>query len=78
MPRSHSRRRRYTPPPRPRPKPSPPWLGRTIVLSLLVGLVYLLLTYMQLLPWQGLLGGYDLVIGFALIAVALLLALRWR
>jgi hypothetical protein len=78
MPKSRSKRRRYQPPPRPRPKPSPPWVGPTIVISLIVGLVYILLFYMSLLP--SLLddrGNLNLAIGFAPLIFALLLATRW-
>ena len=50
MPKSRSKRRRYQPPPRPKPKPSPPWVGPTIVVCLLLGLVYILLFCMQILP----------------------------
>jgi hypothetical protein len=78
MPKSRSKRRRYQPPPRPKPKPSPPWVGPTIVVSLLLGLVYILLFYMQVLPaFLDDLGNFNLAIGFAPLIVGLLLATRW-
>ncbi|HZD01891.1 MAG TPA: cell division protein CrgA [Actinomycetes bacterium] len=78
MPRSRSKRRRYTPPPRPRPKPSAPWVGPTIVISLVVGLVYILLFYMQVLPpVLDRLNNLNLAIGFAPLIFGLLLATRW-
>jgi len=78
MPKSRSKRRRYQPPPRPRPKPSPPWVGPTIVVSLILGLIYILLFYMQLLPsFIDDLGNINLAIGFAPLIVGLLLATRW-
>jgi hypothetical protein len=78
MPKSRSKRRRYRPPPRPKPKPSPPWVGPTIVVCLLVGLIYILLFYMQLLPsFIDDLGNINLAIGFVPLIVGLLLATRW-
>jgi Cell division protein CrgA len=78
MPKSRSKRRRYQPPPRPKPKPSPPWVGPTIVVCLLVGLIYILLFYMQLLPsFIDDLGNINLAIGFLPLIVGLLLATRW-
>ena len=78
MPKSRSKRRRYQPPPRPRPKPSPPWVGPTIVVCLLLGLVYILLFYMQILPsFISDLGNINLAIGFLPLIVGLLLATRW-
>jgi hypothetical protein len=78
MPKSRSKRRRYQPPPRPKPKPSPPWVGPAIVVFLLVGLIYILLFYMQLLPsFIDDLGNINLAIGFVPLIVGLLLATRW-
>src|SRR5512132_2507008 len=78
MPKSRSKRRRYQPPPRPKPKPSPPWVGPTIVVCLLVGLIYILLFYMNILPsFLDDLGNINLAIGFAPLIVGLLLATRW-
>jgi hypothetical protein len=78
MPKSRSKRRQYTPPPRPRPKPSPPWVGPTIVITLVFSLGYFLLYYMNFLPF-GLngLGAKNLFIGFTPMLVGLLLATRW-
>ena len=78
MPKSRSKRRRYQPPPRPKPKPSAPWVGPTIVVSLIVGLAYILLFYMGALP--GFLderGNLNLALGFAPLVFGLLLATRW-
>jgi hypothetical protein len=78
MPKSRSKRRRYIPPPRPKPKPSPPWVGPTIVISLVVGLVYILLFYMQVLPpMLDHMNNINLAIGFAPLIFGLLLATRW-
>jgi hypothetical protein len=78
MPKSRSKRRRYVPPPRPKPKPSAPWVGPTIVISLVVGLVYILLFYMQVLPpVLDRLNNINLAIGFAPLIFGLLLATRW-
>jgi hypothetical protein len=78
MPRSRSKRRRYVPPPRPRPKPSAPWVGPTIVISLVVGIVYILLFYMQVLPpVLDNLSNFNLAIGFVPLIFGLILATRW-
>ncbi|HZD68733.1 MAG TPA: cell division protein CrgA [Actinomycetes bacterium] len=78
MPRSRSKRRRYVPPPRPRPKPSAPWVGPTIVVSLVVGIVYILLFYMQVLPPAlDNLNNFNLAIGFVPLIFGLILATRW-
>ena len=80
MPKSRSKRRSYQPPPRPRPKPSPRWVGPTFVTLLCIGFLYILLFYAELLPWGGpdSLGNYNLLIGFALVVVGMILATRWR
>jgi Cell division protein CrgA len=78
MPRSRSKRRRYVPPPRPKPKPSAPWVGPTIVVSLVVGIVYILLFYMQVLPpVLDNLNNFNLAIGFVPLIFGLILATRW-
>jgi hypothetical protein len=78
MPKSRSKRRRYVPPPRPKPKRSAPWVGPTIVISLAVGIIYILLFYMQILPsFLSDLGNINLAVGFLPLIVGLLLATRW-
>jgi hypothetical protein len=78
MPKSRSKRRRYTPPPRPKPKRSAPWVGPTIVVSLVVGIVYILLFYMQILPpVLDNLNNFNLAIGFVPLIFGLILATRW-
>ncbi len=78
MPKSRSKRSRYVPPPRPRPKPSAPWVGPTIVVSLVVGIVYILLFYMQILPpTLDRLNNINLAIGFVPLIFGLVLATRW-
>src|SRR4029453_9411049 len=78
MPKSRSKRRRYQPPPRPKPKPSPPWVGPTIVICLVVGLIYILLYYIDLLPAPLRdLNAINLAIGFTPGVPGLLLATRW-
>jgi hypothetical protein len=53
-------------------------VGPTIVLSLIVGLLYILLFYMQLLPsFLDDRGNLNLAIGFAPLIFGLLLATRW-
>ena len=75
MPRSKSKRSRYTPPKPPKPKPSPRWVP---ILGLaLIGLGVLLIVLNYFIP--GLPGGnFNLVIGFALMAGGLVALSQWR
>lgn len=50
MPRSKSKRRRYQPPPKPKPKPSPRWFGPVILAILLIGVLVIVLNYLNLVP----------------------------
>jgi hypothetical protein len=78
MPKSRSKRRRYVPPPRPKPQRSAPWVGPTIVVSLVVGIVYILLFYMQILPpVLDNLNNFNLAIGFVPLIFGLILATHW-
>jgi hypothetical protein len=79
MPKSRSKRNRYQPPPAPRPRPSPPWYAPLIVVLLLVGFAWIILFYMNLLPFglQDRFNNYNLLFGFAPMLAGLLLATRW-
>jgi Cell division protein CrgA len=83
VPKSHTRKKPvYTPPPTRSPKRavSPPWLAPTMIVCFLVGLVWIALYYVTQANMPGLrtLGGWNLVGGFTLIIVGVVLATRWH
>jgi hypothetical protein len=83
VPKSRVRKRTvYTPPPRKsaRRKVSPPWLGPSIVISLVIGLVWIAVYYVTQGSFPGMpaLGAWNLVVGFAFIIVGVVLATQWR
>ena len=80
MPKSKSRRRRYQPPPRKKPKPSPRWFGVLILGLMALGVVIIILNYINLLPFvhQTSASTWPLFTGLGLIAAGFLLATQWR
>jgi hypothetical protein len=75
VPKSRSKRSRYTPPKPPKPKPSPRWVPGLGLGLIIVGLLIVLAGY--LIP--GLPGGaYSLVLGFLLMAGGLIVLSTWR
>jgi hypothetical protein len=83
VPKSRVRKKPvYTPPPTksPRRKVSPPWLAPTMIVSFLVGLAWIALYYVTQSDMPGLraLGGWNLVCGFVLIIVGVVLATKWH
>lgn len=82
MPKSRVRKKAaYTPPPRSaRAKVSPPWLAPVMVACLVVGLAWIAVYYITngTLAGMSALGGWNMVIGFALIIVGVVLSTRWR
>ncbi|HEV3379622.1 MAG TPA: cell division protein CrgA [Trebonia sp.] len=82
MPKSRIRKKPvYTPPPSQskKRKVSAPWLVPTMLASLILGLAWIAVYYITngasfLAP----LGGWNLVCGFALIVVGVVLATNWR
>ena len=84
MPKSRVRKKPvYTPPTavvsRKR-QVSPVWLAPAMIVSLLLGLAWIALYYVTQADMPGLssLGGWNLVCGFALIVVGVVLATRWH
>jgi hypothetical protein len=83
VPKSRVRKKAvYTPPPPKtgRRKVSPPWVGPTIVASLIVGLAWIVVFYTTQdgIPGLSALGSWNLVVGFAFIIGAVTLSTRWR
>ena len=84
MPKSRVRKKQvYTPPPARSSRKhnvSPVWLVPTMLACFLIGLAWIALYYVTQASMPGLhaLGGWNLVCGFALIVVGVVLATRWR
>jgi hypothetical protein len=78
MPKSRGKRVRYQPPPKPRPKPSPRWFGPLLLSIMLLGVLVIVLNYMNwpLLGWST--NNLFLWIGLGLIATGFMLATQWR
>lgn len=77
MPVSKSKRSRYIPPPKPKPKPSPKWVPILMVALLALGVIDLILYYLNLPPFRGS-PLYGLLIGFGLIASGFFTGVFWR
>jgi Cell division protein CrgA len=83
VPKSRVRKRTvYTPPPpkTARRKVSASWVGPAIVVSLVVGLAWIVVYYLSQgsIPGLSSLGAWNLVIGFGFIIAGVALATRWR
>jgi len=76
MPRSKSKRSRYTPPPPKKAPPSPLWVPVTMFTLLGLGMVIVIINYLGVLP-GGAKNGY-LFLGLGLITVGFLLATQYR
>ena len=81
MPKSRVRQKAvYTPPPpkTAKRKVSPPWVGPGIVVGLLIGLIWIVVYYTADPPGMSTIGAWNLVVGFAFIISAVILATTWR
>ena len=83
MPESRVRKKKaYSPPPTRSAKHavSPVWLAPTMVACFVLGLVWISLYYVTQSDMPGLrsLGGWNLVGGFGLIVIGVVLATRWH
>ncbi len=84
MPKSKSKRRRYRPPPRKKRKPSPKWFGPVILGVMGLGVLMIVLNYVNLMPFTGT-GSFSslttknwpLFAGLGMIAAGFLLATQW-
>jgi hypothetical protein len=83
VPKSRVRKKPvYTPPPTrsAKRKVSPPWLAPTMVACLVLGLAWIALYYVTQsnMPVLRALNGWNLVCGFGLIIVGVVLATKWH
>jgi Cell division protein CrgA len=83
VPKSRVRQKAvYTPPPpkTAKRKVSPPWVGPGIVAGLIIGLAWIVVYYStnSSVPGMSALGAWNLVVGFAFIISAVILATTWR
>ncbi|HLF99363.1 MAG TPA: cell division protein CrgA [Acidimicrobiia bacterium] len=76
MPRSKSKRSRYTPPPPKKAPPSPKWVPVTMFILLGAGMIFVVINYLGLLP-GGAKNSY-LFVGLGLITAGFMLATQWR
>jgi hypothetical protein len=79
VPKSKSKRSRYTPPPKKKAKPSPRWFGFLILAVMGIGVAVIVLNYMGLIPGtDGTANQLYLFGGLGSIAIGFLLATQWR
>lgn len=83
MPKSRVRKKPvYTPPPTrsPRKKVSPVWLAPLMLACLVLGLAWIALYYITNggPAWMASIGGWNLLGGFGLIIIGVLLSTQWR
>jgi formate/nitrite transporter FocA (FNT family) len=83
VPKSRVRQKAvYTPPQAKtaKRKVSPPWVGPGIVAGLIIGLAWIVVYYSTNddVPGMSALGAWNLVVGFAFIIGAVILATTWR
>ncbi|WP_159618960.1 cell division protein CrgA [Ruania rhizosphaerae] len=81
MPESKSRKKpSYTPPPEPAaPKANPSWWAPTMLTLMILGLVWVVTTYI----WQSGgpipgIGSWNLAVGFGLMMIGFVMTMRWR
>lgn len=82
MPESRSRKKPVTPKPAPVVReegPNPPWFAPTFITLLILGLVWVVVTYISQgrLPIPPL-GSWNLAVGFGFILVGFGMTMRWR
>jgi hypothetical protein len=83
VPKSRVRQKAVYTPPQAKPtsakrKVSAPWVGPGIVVGLIVGLAWIVVYYTADPPGMSTLGGWNLLVGFAFIIGAVILATNWR
>ncbi|MCL3860777.1 cell division protein CrgA [Actinotalea sp. K2] len=80
MPESKPRKKpAYVPPPASaKPKGNPPWLVPTMLTLMIVGLIWIVVTYVTRTEWPLPIGNWNLAIGFAFVIAGFSLTTRWR
>lgn len=82
MPESRVRRTSsFTPPPAKAgaPKPNPRWWAPVMVALLVIGLVYLVVSYLAQFAYPiAALGYWNLAVGFGILMVGFVMTTRWR
>lgn len=82
MPESRSRKKpksSYTPPPSASgPKTSPQWLVPTMLTLMIVGLVWVVVTYISRFAYPLPIGGWNLAVGFTFMIAGFALTTRWH
>lgn len=81
MPESRSRKKAaYTPPPPPSgPKQSARWWAPTMVALMIVGLTWVVVTYLSDSQYPiPTIGSWNLLAGFAVMMAGFLMTMRWR
>ncbi len=76
MPRSKSKRSRYTPPPPKKAPPSPTWVPVLMFLGFGVGVAVIVLNYLNALPGEA--NNGNLMIGLVFITFGFIMATRYR
>jgi hypothetical protein len=76
MPRSKSKRSRYTPPPPKKRPPSPKWVPALMFTFFALGVAVIVLNYLNLLPGEA--KNSYLFLGLGLITAGFLLATQYR
>ena len=76
MPRSKSKRSRYTPPPPKKAPPSPMWVPVLMFTFFGLGILTIILNYLQLLPGDA--NNWYLFLGLGFITAGFLLATQYR
>lgn len=81
MPESKPRKKpAYTPPPKSSsPEPNPRWWAPTMVTLMILGLVWVVTTYLvkSAGPIPGF-GNWNLAIGFGIMMIGFVMTMRWR
>jgi hypothetical protein len=78
VPKSKSKRSSYQAPPKKKPKPSPTWFGATVLTILGLGVLTIILNYLNLIPWEDQATNLYLWSGLGMIALGFGLATQWR
>jgi hypothetical protein len=76
MPRSKSKRSRYTPPPPKKAPPSPKWVPVLMFVGFGLGVAIIVLNYLNALPGEA--NNLNLMIGLVFITFGFIMATQYR